>query len=286
MTAATAALDPEPIAGLGTGGDRRRHHDRLLGRLPRLGTPAHHLHPPDPAARPHRRHRPGHRRDRPRLRHRRRTRRRAARRLRQPPRDRLPGLLGGLQARRPPARPRGPGRRQGHPRDHHRAPVRVRHPHRAVVRPGPRPPDARQDRAALPPPPRRQRPALPARPGHLLPDPARRGRPPARPAHVPRLLRLQISRAVQRLRGRPVAPVHHLPAPAPGPPRRDHPEGTVRPGPHPVRQGRRIPGARRRPLPRRHPPGRPRRGLPAPARPATPPTCCATPSARPPPPSP
>ena len=45
----------------------------------------------------------------------------------------------------------------------------------------------------------------------------------------PRLLRLRIGRAVQRLRGRPVAPVHHLPAPAPGPPRRDHPEGTVQP---------------------------------------------------------
>ena len=55
--------------------------------------------------------------------------------------------------------------------------------------------------------------------------------------------------------------------------------------PHPVRQGRRVPGTRRRPLPRRHPPRRPRRGLPAPARPRTPPTCCATPSTRPPPPS-
>ena len=102
-----------------------------------------------------------------------------------------PACSAGLQARRPPARPRGPGRRQGHPRDDHRAPVRVRHPDRAVVRPGPRPPDARQDRAALPPPPRRQDPALPARPGHLLPDPARRGRPPARPADVRRLLRLR-----------------------------------------------------------------------------------------------
>ncbi len=149
--------------------------DRLLGRLQGVGTPAHHLHAPDPAARPDRRHRPGHRRTRPRLRHRHRARRRAARRVRQPPRDRLPGLLAGLQARRPPARPRRTGRRQGHPRDHHGASVRVRHPHRAVVRPGPRPPDARQDRAALPPPPRRQRPPLPARPGHLLPDPARRG---------------------------------------------------------------------------------------------------------------
>ena len=97
------------------------HH---LGRLPAVGTPArHHRHvlPPHPADRPDRRHRPGHRRDRPGLRHRQRARGSAARRVRQPPRVRLPGLLGHLQARRPAARPRGPGRRQGHPRDHHRA---------------------------------------------------------------------------------------------------------------------------------------------------------------------
>ena len=97
MTAATAALDPGPYHGLGTWGDRRRHRDHLLGRLPRLGTPARQLRrllAPDPAARPHRRHRPGHRRDRPRLRHRRRARGSAPRRLRQPPRGRLPGLLG------------------------------------------------------------------------------------------------------------------------------------------------------------------------------------------------
>ena len=35
------------------------------------------------------------------------------------------------------------------------APMRVRHPHRPVLRPGPRPADARQDRTALPPSPRR-----------------------------------------------------------------------------------------------------------------------------------
>ena len=39
------------------------------------------------------------------------------RRVRQPPRGRLPRLLGHLQARRPPARPRRARRRQGHPRD-------------------------------------------------------------------------------------------------------------------------------------------------------------------------
>ena len=162
------------------------------------------------------------------------------------------------------------------------APVRIRDANRAVVRPGPLPPDARQDRPALPPPPRRQGPPLPARPRHLLPDPARRGRPPARPAHVRRLLRLPRRGAVQRPRGRPVAPVHHLPAPPPGLAGRGHPEDAARPAPHPVRQGRRIPGTRHRPLPRRDPPGRTRRGLPAPARRPTPPTCCATPSAWPP----
>jgi len=42
--------------------------------------------------------------------------------VREPPRDRLPLLLPGLQARRPPARPRWTGRRQGHPGDRRHAP--------------------------------------------------------------------------------------------------------------------------------------------------------------------
>ena len=83
------------------------------------------------------------------------------------------------------------GRRQRRPRVGRRPSVRVRHAHRPVLRAGPRPPQARQDRAALPPPPRRQRPALPARPRHLLPGPPRRERPPARPPAVRRLLRLR-----------------------------------------------------------------------------------------------
>ena len=45
---------------------------------------------------------------------------------------------------------------KGMPETDHRASVRVRHPHRPLLRPGPLPPDARQDRPALPPPPRRQ----------------------------------------------------------------------------------------------------------------------------------
>ena len=183
-TAATAALGPEPIPGSGPG----RPPTTPLSPAPtsapgNASSPRAHLLPPGTAPRPHRHDRHGHRRTRPVYDTA--AERGAARRVRQPPRDRLPGLLGRLQARRPPARPRGPGRRQGHPRDDHRAPVRVRHPHRAVVRPGPLPADARQDRAALPPPPRRQGPPLPARPRHLLPDPPRRGRPPARPADVP-----------------------------------------------------------------------------------------------------
>ena len=65
-----------------------------------------------------------------------------------------------------------------------------------------------------------RRPPLPARPRHLLPPPPRRARPPARPGAVRRLLRLQRCRAVQRPRRGAVAPVHHLPAPLPRPPRR------------------------------------------------------------------
>ncbi len=187
--------------------------------------------PPHPAPRPHRRHRPRHRRTRPGLRHgalspagccspacgnRRET--------------VCPSCSAGLQARRPPARPRGPVRRQRRPRVDHRAPVRVRHPHRPLVRPGPLPADARQDRPALPPPPRREGAPLPARPRHLLPPPPRRGRPPARPAAVRRLLRLRRRRPVQRPRRGPVAPVHHLPAPLPRPPRQASPRRPRRAG--------------------------------------------------------
>ena len=44
-----------------------------------------------------------------------------------------------------------------------------------------------------------------------------------------------------------------------------HPAATARPGPGPLRQGGRIPGTWRRALPRRHPPRRSWRGLPAPS---------------------
>ena len=132
----------------------------------------------------------------------------------------------GLQARRPPARPRGPVRRQGRPRVDRRAPVRVRHLHRPLVRPGPLPPDARQDRAALPPPPRRRSTPLPARPRHLLPrrhddDDPRLGRP-----LCPDCYDYNAAVMFNAHAGRPVAPVHHLPAPPPRPPRRAHPESS------------------------------------------------------------
>ena len=208
--------------GLGTWGDRRRHRDHLLGRLPRLGTPARQLRrllAPDPAARPHRRHRPGHRRDRPRLRHRRRARGSAARRLRQPPRDGLPGLLGRCTSATP-----GSSSARAWPEA--RASPRRSPRTRACSPPSPPPSFGpvhsrrMRGKTVLPCRPRRDANAapLPARPGHLLPDPPHRGRSPARPADVRRLLRLHRRRAVQRLGGEAVAPVHHLPAPPPGPP--------------------------------------------------------------------
>ena len=85
---------------------------------------------------------------------------------------------------------------------------------------------------------------------------------------MPGLLRLRISRAVQRLRGRPVAPVRHLPAPPARPPPGHHPETVPRPGPHPVRQGG---GDQARGIVHFHAVIRldaPGEGLPAPARPS------------------
>ena len=226
--AATAALTPEPSgSGLGALADDTtdtvswadfRTWERQLATIG-------HLLPPHPAARPHRGHRPDHRRDRPRLRH----------------RAPSPGeccTWPAATAASPSARPA----RQVYKRDARQL-VRAglaggkgipetvtAHPcvfatlTAPSLRAGPLPAHARQDRPALPSPPRRQGPPLPARPRHLLPDPARRGRSPARPAAVRRLLRLRRRRAVQRLRGGPVAPVHHLPAPPARPPRRRQPQ--------------------------------------------------------------
>ena len=114
--------------------------------------------------------------------------------------------------------------------------------------------------------PRRKRQDLPARHRPVLRREARPRRPPARRAAVPGLLRLHRRGPVQRLRPRTVAPVHHHPPPDPGPPGRAHWPGPRRPGPGLLRQGRRIPAPRRRPLPRHHPARRPRRADHGPAR--------------------
>ena len=94
--------------------------------------------------------------------------------VRQPPRGRLPGLLAVYKRDARQLVRAGLAGGKGIPETITGAPVRVRHPHRPLVRAGPLPADARQDRAALPSPPRRQRAPLPARPRHLLPDPPRR----------------------------------------------------------------------------------------------------------------
>ena len=240
-TAATAALSPEPIPGPGLGATADDTDDHHLGRLPGLGTPArHHRHllPPHPAHRPDRGHRPatgetapvydtaaepggvlhvacGNRRE---------TvcpacsaiYKRDARQLVRA------GLAGGKGI---------PETITGHPCVF-----------ATLTAPSFGPVHSRRMRGktVLPCRPRRdaQRAPLPARPRHLLPDPARRGRSPARAADVRRLLRLRSRRPVQRLRRGAVAPVHHLPAPPPGPPRRRHAEGAALGAAHPLRQGR------------------------------------------------
>ena len=73
-------------------------------------------------------------------------------------------------------------------------------------------------------------------------------------AAVPRLLRLQRCRRVERPRPRAVAAHRHRPPPPPGQARQDprHPGQAV------LRQGRRVPAPRADPLPRHLPPRRPR----------------------------
>ena len=229
MTAASgaaAAIAPEPEHGLGAGGNSRRrqspsldlttawerqlastgsaaltpsgctrpHHRRFDLATGRGAHPVYDTASPTPSAG------------------------RAARRVRQPPRIRLPGLLGGLQARRPPARPRGPDRRQGRPRIGRCAPVRVRHPHRPVLRPGPRPP-----RCAA-------RPCCRAAPA-ATPTSGRcpHGRDISCPVRHAETTRGSAARCARDCydyeaavlfnchAGDAVAAVHHLPAPPPGP---------------------------------------------------------------------
>ena len=138
--------------------------------------------------------------------------------LQDPARLPLPGVRGDLPRRHLPADPRRPLRRQGHPRHCRRPPVRVRHPHRALLRPGPHPPGERRPAPAAADP--AARPDLPHGRPHVLRRQARPRRPPARRTPLPGLLRLHRLGPVQRLRPRAVAPLHHHPAPGPRPPPR------------------------------------------------------------------
>jgi hypothetical protein len=88
-------------------------------------------------------------------------------------------------------------------------------------------------------------------------------------------------------RPRALAAYHHLPPPGAGGRGRHLPGGAGSHRPGRLRQGRRVPGARCHPLPRRDPPGRrPGQDDPeqvAPPRRHSPPTCSPRPSRRPPP---
>ena len=95
--------------------------------------------------------------------------------VRGPPRLGLPAVRGNLPGRHLPADPRRARRRQGHARVGLDPPVRVRHLHRPLLRPGPHPGRAarREDRPVQAP---AQGQLLPARPQDLL-RPAAQGRP-------------------------------------------------------------------------------------------------------------
>ena len=92
---------------------------------------------------------------------------------------------------------------------------------------------------------------------------ARSGTRPMTPASA---VRCAPTATTTRLRSRStlareaVEAVPHLLSPASGPRCRCPGQGLPRARPAAFRQGRRIPGTRRRPLPRRHPPGRQRQG--------------------------
>ena len=125
--------------------------------------------------------------------------------------------------------------------------------------------------AALPRPPRRRH--VRARPPRRLLHPAPPRRSPARPAAVPGLLRLPRPRGVEQPRRRTMAAHQASHRTPPQPVAATAASRGLRyrcDGPRRARQGRRIPGPRRRPLPRPAPPRRlrPRRPGPAPA-PAT-----------------
>ena len=140
-------------------------------------------------------------------------------------------------------------------------PVRVRHPHRPLLRPGPHPPGTRRQGTALPS--RRDAAACPH--GVAVLHAGTPATTTARRTAVPGLLRLHRLGAVQRrapeLWRRFTIALRRTSPATPG-----SPAGRSRPGPGLLRQGRRVPATRRRPLPRGHPPRRPRRTGHHPAR--------------------
>ena len=148
------------------------------------------------AAGPRRSHRRVHRRADPPLHDRARARRAPAGRLQDAPRLPLRALRRGLPGRHLPAHPGRADRRQRRPRRGRPPPMRVRHPHRTVVRPRPRPARAGRPGTGLPSAP--ERPDLPARYPPVLQREARPRRRPARRTAVPRLLRLHRLGPVQR----------------------------------------------------------------------------------------
>ena len=93
--------------------------------------------------------------------------------LRQPPSRQVRVLLPPVRRGHVPADPRRDRRRQDRPGDGGRQPAGLRHPHRPLLRPGPRHPP---ERRPVPAPPR-HRPPLPARAADVLHGRARRGRP-------------------------------------------------------------------------------------------------------------
>jgi hypothetical protein len=130
----------------------------------------------------------------------------------------------------------------------------VCHLYRPIVRQGAHEEGAGAPGAALPPL-AAGRP-LPARhPGRLL-APPRRGRPAAGRAALPGVLRRGGAGALERAGARAVAPDHHRRSACLGSAGRCSGGGAAAAGPGQLREGGRVPAARRDPLPRRHPPGR------------------------------
>ena len=160
--------------------------------------------------------------------------------------DRLPGLLGPLRRRRLPPAARRTRRRRHQERARHASPTT-----RGSSSPSPRPRSGRCTPAPSP------------RAGTSSPAAAASATTPTTPASAPPLdpRQLRLRRAPCSGRPTPARCGHASPSPcaAPSPPRSGSPGASSATRPAVLRQGRRVPAARARALPRRHPPRRPRR---------------------------